>query len=139
MRRPGRFAAACWAVVLLLAQVVAATAHAAGDVSVGREATVQAPGGLNVRNDPSPQSDVLTLADDGDFVYVLAGPKRGGDEDWYAIEYDGFVGWVAGQFLAPARDRALVASRGSRPTGSVAAASAWLPVPYYSQFDGTAY
>src|SRR4051794_10192326 len=112
MQRPGRFAAACWALVLVLAQVVAATASAAGDVSVGREATVQAPGGLNVRNDPGPQADVLTLADDGDFVYVLAGPKRAADEDWYAIEYEGFVGWVAGQFLTPARDRSIVTSRG---------------------------
>jgi uncharacterized protein YvpB len=139
MQRPGRFAAACWAVILVLAQAVAGTALAAGDVTVGREATVEAPGGLNVRNDPSPMADVLTLADDGDFVYVLAGPKRDGEETWYAIEYDGFVGWVAGQFLSPARERTVVATRGDRPTGSVAAAAAWLPVPYYSQFDGTAY
>src|SRR5207248_4497855 len=39
----------------------------------------------------------------------------------------------------PPRDRGVVASRGNRPAGTVAASSAWLPVPYYSQFDGTAY
>src|SRR5262249_27980781 len=34
---------------------------------------------------------------------------------------------------------AVVATRGNRPTGTAAVGSTWLPVPYYSQFDGTAY
>jgi uncharacterized protein YvpB len=139
MQRAGRFAAACWVVLFVLTQLLAATAQAAGDVSVGREATVQAPGGLNLRNDPSAQSEVLTTAGDGDFVHVIAGPRVEGDLTWYAVEYEGFVGWAAGPFLAAPRDRGAVTSRGNRPAGTAAASSAWLPVPYYSQFDGTAY
>jgi hypothetical protein len=114
------------------------TAQAASGVVAGREATVAAPGGLNVRNDPNSSSDVLTVADDGDFVYVLAGPKVLGGEEWYSIEYDGSVGWVAGSFLGPPRDRSQVSSRSDR-RGTVERNATWLPVPYFSQFDGTAY
>ena len=87
MQRPGRFATAC-ALLIVLAPVVGATAQAAGNVAIGREATVDAPGGLNVRNDPGPQAEVLTTASDGDFVHVVAGPRFDGGEEWYAVEYE---------------------------------------------------
>src|SRR5439155_19570168 len=93
----------------------------------------------NPPTDPRPQPEEPTTAGAGDSVRVLAGPGVDGDLPRYAVEYEGFVGWVAGSFLAPPRDRGAVVSRGNRPAGAVAASSAWLPVPYYSQFDGTAY
>lgn len=138
MQRPGRLAAVCLVAIVVVAQTLAAIAQAAAGVEAGREATVQAVGGLNIRNEPTAQADILTTADDGDFVYVLAGPRQEAGEAWYSIEYDGFVGWVAGSYLIAPRDRSVVTTRGNRG-GTSTRSSVWLPVPYYSQFDGTAY
>lgn len=138
MQRPGRLAAVCLVAIMVVAQAFAAIAQAAAGVESGREATVQAAGGLNIRNEPTAQADILTTADDGDFVHVLAGPRQEAGEAWYAIEYDGFVGWVAGSYLIAPRDRSVVTTRGNRG-GTSTRSSVWLPVPYYSQYDGTAY
>lgn len=122
---------------LVLLSLTAQTVHAGSGVFVGHEANVVSPDGLNVRTDPAPTAPVLVVAEDGDFVNVLEGPLLDNGDEWYKVEYDGTVGWVSGSFLGPPRDRASVSTRGQR--GDVQASRVWLPVPYYSQFDGSAY
>src|SRR5688572_29557859 len=134
--RVSRTARLVVAAFLLLA-MTANTVTAASGVFVGHEATIASRDGLNVRTDPNPTASVMVVADDGDFVHVLEGPLLDHGDEWYRVEYDGAIGWVSGSFLAPPRDRATVSTRGGR--GEVDANRVWLPVPYYSQFDGTAY
>jgi uncharacterized protein YvpB len=132
----GRAANLAFAAFLMLA-MTANTVTAASGVFVGREATVASRDGLNVRSEPKPGASVMMVADNGDFVHVLEGPLLEHGDEWYRVDYDGTIGWVSGSFLAPPRDRAAVSTRGNR--GEVEANRVWLPVPYYSQFDGTAY
>lgn len=132
----GRAASMAIAAFLLLSSTVQ-TVGAASGVFVGHEATVASGDGLNLRTDPAPNAPVLAVADDGDFVDVLEGPKLDNGDEWYRVEYDGRIGWVSGSFLGPPRDRAVVSTRGNR--SDEPASRVWLPVPYYSQFDGTAY
>jgi uncharacterized protein YgiM (DUF1202 family) len=122
----------------LVSSLVGGTVYAATGVSPGHEATVISADGLNVRSEPRPTADVVAVADDGDFVNVLDGPTSQGSDEWYRVEYEGTVGWVAGSFLGPPRDRATVSTRGGvradQPADRIT-----LPVPYYSQFDGSPY
>src|SRR5581483_1857536 len=122
----------------LVFSLVGGTVYAATGVSPGHEATVISADGLNVRSEPRPTADVVAVAGDGDFVNVLEGPTSQGSDEWYRVEYDGTVGWVAGSFLGPPRDRATVATRGGARADQHADRIT-LPVPYYSQFDGSPY
>ena len=135
--RANRFTALFLA-LCLCANLSTTSVLAASGVRVGSEATVQSADGLNVRQEPSSASPVLASADVDEFVYVLAGPQMVGFTEWFQVEYEGVTGWVVGEFLGAARERASVSTRGSRG-GIVASGRVWLPVPYYSQFDGSLY
>src|SRR5437016_11661851 len=89
----------------LMLSLVSGTVYAASGVTAGHEATVSSQDGLNVRSEPRSSAEVVAVADDGDFVNVLAGPMGQGDDEWYRVEYEGEVGWVAGGFLVAPRDR----------------------------------
>lgn len=130
--------ASCLAVLALCFGVLTSIAQAAPGVAVGREATVRSAGGLNVRGDASDGASVVAVADDGDFVNVLGGPLTDGAVEWYRVEYSGTVGWVAGSFLGAPRARGAPSARGGR-RGLVEDGRVVLPVPYRSQYDGTAY
>jgi uncharacterized protein YvpB len=130
MRMPGRRAIAWLAVALALA----VGSVEAAEIVVGREATVRSVDGVNLRASPSTDAEILTIAEGGDFVQVLAT-----EGDWAKVEYDGAVGWAHTRYLGPARDRGEVSTRGRRPGAVVTESGVRLPIPYRTQLDGSAY
>lgn len=130
MRMPSRRAIAWLAVALALT----VGSVEAADIAVGREATVRSVDGLNLRAVPAVDGRIITVAEGGDFVQVLAN-----EGEWTKVEYDGQTGWAQAKYLEPARDRGQVSTRGRRPGAVVTESGVRLPVPYRSQLDGSAY
>jgi uncharacterized protein YgiM (DUF1202 family) len=61
-------------------------------------------GRLNLRSQPTTDSDIVVVLEDGTTVTSLAQTAEqysvGGNTDfWYRVEYDGYEGWAFGAFL----------------------------------------
>lgn len=79
-------------------------------VHVGSEAAVITDDGLNLRIKPSTGAPIMELVRSARFVYVIDGPADNDEGVWYKVEFDGSVGWVAGEFLGPAMRTAVTRS-----------------------------
>jgi uncharacterized protein YgiM (DUF1202 family) len=66
------------------------------------QSVVVATDALNLRDEASTTSSVVTILPLGTFGVVLDGPITAEDYDWYLIEVDGLSGYVAGTHLADA-------------------------------------
>jgi len=90
---------------VLLSLVAALPAFAASDdLQVGQSATVTGTEGrgLKVRAGPGMAHGIVTTANEGTAVQVVAGPVSDGDEDWYQISVGpSKTGWSIGRYLAP--------------------------------------
>ncbi|MGD8806992.1 MAG: DUF389 domain-containing protein [Chloroflexota bacterium] len=62
-------------------------------------AVVQSPYGLNLRAEPSGQSEILAFLANGTVVVVLDGIESNVEGDWQQVQADGQTGWVAAGFL----------------------------------------
>src|SRR5205085_101325 len=63
---------------------------------VGKNATVTASGGLNLRSGPSTSDAVILVMPHGATVAVEATSSG-----WYKVKYNGTVGWCSGLYLSP--------------------------------------
>jgi cell wall-associated NlpC family hydrolase len=99
--------------------------EAAPRLTVGREVQVSSDGGVNLRTEPSTGGSIVELVKNARLVYVRDGPREADGEDWYKVDFDGTIGWVAGRFLgAPQRG-----SVGGSSARAVAPASLAAPAP----------
>jgi uncharacterized protein YgiM (DUF1202 family) len=55
---------------------------------------------LNLRSEASSSADIVTVLGFGQGATVLAGPVTADSHDWYQVEADGLMGWVARDWLA---------------------------------------
>lgn len=62
-------------------------------------AVVNSPFGLNMRAEPSVNSDILAFIPTDSTVIMLDGAVDAGDVSWREISFDGVVGWVSEGFL----------------------------------------
>lgn len=59
--------------------------------------------GVTIRNGPSTNNLVVTVAEEGVVLFVLEGPEEGSGFEWWQVRLDdGTEGWAAANFLAPA-------------------------------------
>lgn len=58
-------------------------------VNVGAE-------GLNMRDGPGLEYEILRVIPEGQVVDVLGGPENG---TWWNVGYEGYVGWCSGDYL----------------------------------------
>jgi cell wall-associated NlpC family hydrolase len=98
------------------------TETAPARVKVGTEAQIDTTGGVNLRTDPSTSAGVVELVKSNRIVYLLDGPRDADGEDWYKVDFDGTIGWVAGRFLG-APQRGSVGGSSTRAAAPAAAAS----------------
>ena len=61
-----------------------------------KAARVRAEGGLNVRKEPSTDSEILLLADDGALLPLLMDKATDG---WYQVQVQGLTGYVSADFV----------------------------------------
>ena len=54
---------------------------------------------LPLYGDYSPQSDILAMMAPAERYFVLDGPFCVDDEQWWQVEYRGYVGYVPNEFL----------------------------------------
>src|SRR5687768_10132048 len=52
--------------------------------------------GLNMRDGPGPEYEVLRVIPEGQVVDILGGPENG---TWWNVGYEGYVGWCSGDYL----------------------------------------
>jgi hypothetical protein len=92
------------ALLVLLAMPAAAHEH----LIVGDHAVVSDTDGdgVNVRSEPSLNSGVHFVAQEGTNVTVVSGPQEAGGLTWYGVNVDGTDAWIVGQFLSRAPSQA---------------------------------
>lgn len=83
------------------------TAVAPDEVTVNYYAVVSGTGdaGVTVRGGPSTSNVAITVANEGELLFVIGGPEADelNNRLWWEIQReDGTEGWVAGDFLVPA-------------------------------------
>jgi uncharacterized protein YraI len=70
-----------------------------GDFSPGDEVVVDTDA-LNLRSGPGLDEDVLAVLYTGDSMVVEDGPESADGYDWYQVDTEEGIGWVAGTYLA---------------------------------------
>ncbi|MCC7372015.1 MAG: SH3 domain-containing protein [Chloroflexi bacterium] len=72
--------------------------------------------GLRVRGGPGMSHRILTTANEGALVQIIAGPVNDGDDDWYQISVGASTtGWGVARYLAPSTTvRAMSNTEGQR-------------------------
>jgi len=55
--------------------------------------------GLRVRAGPAMSHKIVTTANEGTTVQIVAGPVSDGDDDWYQISVGTTTGWAIGRYL----------------------------------------
>jgi hypothetical protein len=66
-------------------------------LTIGEQARIVIPGGLNIREQPSVGAPILTLLAQGKRILVLEGPRGSEGYVWWKVDDNqGNVGWVAG-------------------------------------------
>ncbi|MGE3270764.1 MAG: 3D domain-containing protein [Chloroflexota bacterium] len=102
---------------LTQAPPVAAEAPAEG-LEIGQSAMVSGTEGrgMRVRGGPGMSHRVITTANDGTIVQIVAGPVSDGDEDWYQISVGtSTTGWGVARYLKPGNElRAMSNDEGHR-------------------------
>lgn len=100
------------ALSLLLQLATAATAEAGFEIQPVSPTTIQ-PGqtaivtgtegrGLRVRSGPAMSHSIVTTANEGTSVQVVAGPVNDGGDDWYQVSVGtSKTGWAIGKYLTP--------------------------------------
>ncbi len=63
-------------------------------------AVVQFPYGLNLRAEPSGDSELLAFLENGTVVVILDGRESNDEGDWQQVQAGDLVGWVLATFLA---------------------------------------
>jgi cell wall-associated NlpC family hydrolase len=87
--------------------------------------------GLSLRAWPAADGDLLTVLDEGTFVWLLDGPVTDDvGESWYQIEADGLVGWSHGAYLGATGGEMALAGASTTGAALVEAALGYLGVPY---------
>jgi len=90
---------------VLLSLIAALPAFAASDdLQAGQSAVVTGTEGrgLKVRAGPGMAHGIVTTANEGTTVQVVAGPVSDGDEDWYQISVGpSKTGWSISRYLSP--------------------------------------
>ena len=64
-------------------------------------AEVDAIFGLNLREEPSADSEALAYLPNGTVVILLDGRETNSQATWQQVAADGLVGWVVAEFLQP--------------------------------------
>ncbi len=67
-------------------------------VQTAKAAKVSADGGLNIRSEPSTDSEILGVAEDGSLLPLLTEKESDG---WYQIEFEGKSAYVSAEFAKP--------------------------------------
>ena len=58
--------------------------------------------GVTIRGGPSTNNVAITVADEGDILFVVDGPAEGNSLLWWKVQLgDGTEGWAAADYLAP--------------------------------------
>ncbi len=68
-------------------------------VQMAKAAKVDADGGLNIRSEPSTDSEILGLAEDGSMLPLLVETPADG---WYKIEYEGKTAYISAEYATVA-------------------------------------
>ena len=93
------------AVSLDLVSVAHAAAPASADgLQIGQSAVVTGTEGrgMRVRGGPGVAHRIITTANEGTTVQVIAGPVSDGDDDWYQISVGAATtGWGVGRYMIP--------------------------------------
>jgi hypothetical protein len=133
----------CLLVVALVASRVGPDRAGAESLTIGgyAEARTDDGTGLNMREEPSRDADLVGAINEGDIVTVIDGPyydERG--DDWYLVEYDGVTGYAIGKFLR-ATDGAPTPSRAESAYQYSAYDVGLVPILMYHHIDysGTTY
>lgn len=67
-------------------------------VQTAKAAKVSADGGLNIRSEPSTDSDILGVAEDGSLLPLLT---EKADDGWYQVEFEGSPAYISAEFAKP--------------------------------------
>lgn len=67
-------------------------------VKTAKAAKVSADGGLNIREEPSTDAEILGVAEDGSLLPLL---KEKATDGWYEVEYEGKTGYIYAEFAKP--------------------------------------
>ena len=78
------------------AEPAAAATPTPTPVPEAKAAKVRANGGLNLRKEPSTDSEVLLLTEDGDLLPLLMDKATDG---WYQVQYRGMTGYVSADYV----------------------------------------
>lgn len=70
-----------------------------GDEAGGQDLRVVAPDGLNLRDAPGLDSDVIAELDDGDRLEGTGRTRTADGRDWTEVRVGGQTGWVASEFV----------------------------------------
>jgi hypothetical protein len=62
-------------------------------------AVVNAPFGLNLRDEPGTDADIIAFLDDGTVITILAGQAEANGFTWQQVQYEGQTGWLVLDFL----------------------------------------
>ncbi len=77
------------------APVVSKAPVSPAPVQKAKAAKVNADGGLNIRSEPSTDSEILGLAEDGSLLPLLVETASDG---WYQVEYDGKTAYIYAEY-----------------------------------------